>query len=101
MVTKSVMVTKFSTIAVTMLSWLAPAVPASVIVSNLNPPVAIYVGDNSLTAVPIDFNGDGNVDFRFLAGPGAVSAYIYIPTRVAIRSSPPPNLGGSAGALPF
>ena len=41
------------------------------------------------------------MDFRFLAGPGAVSAYIYIPTRVAIRSSPPPNLGGSAGALPF
>ena len=38
------MVNKLATIAVTMLSWLALCAPASVIVSNLNPPVAIYVG---------------------------------------------------------
>ena len=89
-------------IAGMMLSWLALSAPASVIVSNLNPAVAIYSGDNSLTAVPIDFNGDGIVDFRFLAGPGGVASYIYIPSRVAVLTAPPPHHGGGvAGALPF
>ena len=95
------MVINYFIIAVAMLSWLALPAPASVVVSNLTPPIALYSGDNSLTTAPIDFNDDGIVDFRLRADSGGVYSFVYIPSRVAIRADPPPNIGGGAGALPF
>jgi hypothetical protein len=100
-------------IAFGLLNWLALNVPASVQITRLDPPFSIgafqETDGDPFSILGIDFNLDGQSDFRFSYGGGGSpgsACYFNHPNRIAILKAPPAypgqtNVYGSMGALPL
>lgn len=85
------------------LAWLAQHAPASVIETKLAEPLLLRPGDSDIAFIPIeiDFNSDGTNDVTLLPHPSGINVYTRLPSRILIRSAPPPNIGGRVASVPL
>jgi len=85
------------------LTWLGPLkAPADVLVTRPDPlPNVGILSDDIGVPLLIDFNSDGATDLFLDSNSGVFSAHFASGNRIAILSSPPPNLGGIIAGLDF
>lgn len=74
--------------------------PASVIMTVLTPPVLAGLSDE-LDQIYVDFNRDGIAELLLYNGGGSFNTYFFTGNRIAVLSSPPPNIGGANAHLVF
>lgn len=80
--------------------WLALFAPASVIITVLDPPAPAGLSDE-LDQIYVDFNHDGVAELLLYNGGGSFNTYFFTGNRIAVLSSPPPNIGGPNANLVF
>lgn len=80
--------------------WLALSAPASVIITVLDPSAPAGRSDE-IDHVYVDFNHDGVAELPLYNGGGSFNTYFFTGNRIAVCSSPPPNIGGPNANLVF
>jgi hypothetical protein len=83
--------------------WLVRPATASVIETKLSQPRLLRPGESDVAYIPfgVDFDGDGTNEITFLPHSGGINVYIRASSRIVIRSSPPPNIGGLVASVPL
>ncbi len=88
------------TIAFSCYCWLALSAPASVIITVLDPPAPAGLSDE-IDHIYVDFDHDGVAELLLYNGGGSFNTYFFTGNRIAVLSSPPPNIGGPNAHLVF
>ena len=84
------------------LEFCIPSLHAAVIVHSLPQPLDVHTGDDIFFVdyFPFDVDGNGTIDYTFIANLAEASLRTERANRLVIRVSPPPNLGGPVASLP-